>query len=141
MEWQPIPVLLPGKSHGRRSMVGLQSLGAQSWTRLSDFTFTFNAKLKGMWAIYILILPPQNILKYNAIRKNTMNYFYFSNSENLMLFRSKVLKNISKILLLYHQQRTDQIFPAYFFMSEDSILLKYHKIYFNYKPQINGWWK
>ena len=24
-EWQPIPVLLPGESHGQRSLVGLQS--------------------------------------------------------------------------------------------------------------------
>ena len=30
----PTPVLLPGKSHGRRSLEG--------WTRLSDFTFTFH---------------------------------------------------------------------------------------------------
>ena len=32
----PTPVLLPGKSHGRRSLVGC------SQTRLSDFTFTFH---------------------------------------------------------------------------------------------------
>ena len=34
---------LPGKSHGWRSLVAvyrLQSMGSQSWTRLSDFTFT-----------------------------------------------------------------------------------------------------
>ena len=34
-QWQPTPVLLPGKSHGRRSLVGC------SQTRLSDFTFIF----------------------------------------------------------------------------------------------------
>ena len=33
-EGAPTPVLLPGKSHGRRSP-------AKSRTRLSDFTFTF----------------------------------------------------------------------------------------------------
>ena len=38
MLWQPTPVLLPRKSHGRRSRV---SMGSQSRTRLSDFTFTF----------------------------------------------------------------------------------------------------
>ena len=32
-QWHPTPVLLPGKSHGRRSL--------KSWTWLSDFTFTF----------------------------------------------------------------------------------------------------
>ena len=43
-QWHPTPVLLPGKSHGRRSLVGCsQSMGvAKSRTRLSDFTFTFH---------------------------------------------------------------------------------------------------
>ena len=35
-QWQPTPVLLPGKSHGRRSLVG-----CSPWL-LSDFTFTFH---------------------------------------------------------------------------------------------------
>ena len=35
--WQPTPVPLPGKSHGRRR---LRSMGSQSRIRLSDFTFT-----------------------------------------------------------------------------------------------------
>ena len=38
-QWQPTPVLLPGKSHGRRSLVGCSPWG---WTRLSNFTFTFH---------------------------------------------------------------------------------------------------
>ena len=37
--WHPTPVLLPGKSHGRRSLVGYSGV-AKSRTRLSDFTFT-----------------------------------------------------------------------------------------------------
>ena len=37
----PTPVLLPGKSHGRRSLVGAVHGVAKSRTRLSDFTFTF----------------------------------------------------------------------------------------------------
>ena len=40
-QWQPTPVLLPGKSHGRRSLVGWVHGVAKSRTRLSDFTFTF----------------------------------------------------------------------------------------------------
>ena len=39
--WHPTPVLLPGKPHGQRSLVGCKSMGSQSRTRLSDFTFTF----------------------------------------------------------------------------------------------------
>ena len=41
-QWHPTPVLLPGKSHGRRSLVGCSPWVAESWTRLSDFTFTFH---------------------------------------------------------------------------------------------------
>ena len=29
MKWQPTPVLLPGKFHGLRSLVGLQSMWSQ----------------------------------------------------------------------------------------------------------------
>ena len=42
-KWQPTPVLLPGKSHGWRSLVGYTVHGiAKSQTWLSDFTFTFH---------------------------------------------------------------------------------------------------
>ena len=39
--WWPTPVLLPGKSHGRRSLVGCIHGIAKNRTRLSDFTFPF----------------------------------------------------------------------------------------------------
>ena len=38
-QWHPTPVLLPGKSHGWRSLVGCSPWGR---SRLSDFTFTFH---------------------------------------------------------------------------------------------------
>ena len=38
----PTPVLLPGKSHGQRRLVGCSPWGRQSQTRLSNFTFTFH---------------------------------------------------------------------------------------------------
>ena len=38
----PTPVLLPGKSHGRRSLVGCSHRVAKSWARLSNFTFPFH---------------------------------------------------------------------------------------------------
>jgi len=38
----PTPVLLPGKSHGRRSLVGCTHGVAKSRTPLRDFTFTFH---------------------------------------------------------------------------------------------------
>ena len=40
-QWLPTPVLLPGKSHGRRSLAGCSYGVAKNRTRLSDFTFTF----------------------------------------------------------------------------------------------------
>ena len=39
-QWHPTPVLLPGKSHGRRSLVGCSPWSP--WTQLSDFTFIFH---------------------------------------------------------------------------------------------------
>ena len=42
-QWHPTPVLLPGKSHGWRSLVGCSPCGRWgSGTWLSDFTFTFH---------------------------------------------------------------------------------------------------
>ena len=38
----PTPVLLPGKSHRQRSLVGCSPWVAKSRTRLIDFTFTFH---------------------------------------------------------------------------------------------------
>ena len=40
-QWHPTPVLLPGKSHGRRAWWAIVHGVAKSQTRLSDFTFTF----------------------------------------------------------------------------------------------------
>ena len=40
--WHPTLVLLPDKSHGRRSLVGCSPWVAKSWAWLSDFTFTFH---------------------------------------------------------------------------------------------------
>ena len=49
-QWHPIPVLLPGKSHGRRAWWAAVHGVAKSRTRLRDFTFTFHfhALEKGM---------------------------------------------------------------------------------------------
>ena len=39
-QWHPTPVRLPGKSHGRRSLVAAVHGVAKSQARLRDFTFT-----------------------------------------------------------------------------------------------------
>ena len=41
-QWDPTSVLLPGKSHGQRSLWAAVHGVAKSWTWLSDFTFTFH---------------------------------------------------------------------------------------------------
>ena len=40
--WHPTPALLPGKSHGWRSLVGCSPWGRQESDTLSNFTFTFH---------------------------------------------------------------------------------------------------
>ena len=40
-KWQPTPVLLPGKSHGPRILVGYNAVAF-----MSDFTFTFPCPLQ-----------------------------------------------------------------------------------------------
>ena len=37
-KWQPTPVLLPGKFHGQRSLVGYSPWGCRSWTWPSTYT-------------------------------------------------------------------------------------------------------
>ena len=44
-QWHPTPVLLPGKSHGRRSVEGCSPWGRWGRTWLSDFTFTCHISL------------------------------------------------------------------------------------------------
>ena len=41
-QWHPTPVLLPGKSHGRRSLEAAVHGVSEGRTQLSNFTFTFH---------------------------------------------------------------------------------------------------
>ena len=41
-QWQPTPVLLPGKSHGRRSLVGCSPWGHKESDKTDRLTFTFH---------------------------------------------------------------------------------------------------
>ena len=41
-KWQPTLVFLPRKYYGQRSLEAYSLWGHKSWTRLSDFTFTFH---------------------------------------------------------------------------------------------------
>ena len=43
-KWQPIPVFLPGKSHGQRSLAGYLHEVTESWTWLSDWKTAINSE-------------------------------------------------------------------------------------------------
>ena len=46
-QWQPIPVLLPGKSHGRRSLVGCSPWGLKESDTTEQLPFHFSLSCTG----------------------------------------------------------------------------------------------
>ena len=46
-QWQPTPVLLPGESHGRRSLVGYSPRGSKELDTTERLHFHFNIYLGG----------------------------------------------------------------------------------------------
>ena len=46
-QWQPTPVLLPGKSHGRRSLVGCSPWGGEESDMTGQFHFDFSLSCTG----------------------------------------------------------------------------------------------
>ena len=46
-QWHPTPVLLPGKSHGRRSMVGCSPWGREEWDTTERLHFHFSLSCIG----------------------------------------------------------------------------------------------
>ena len=54
-QWQPTPVLLPGKSHGRRSLVGYSPWGREESDMTERLRFHFHALEKEM-AIHSSVL-------------------------------------------------------------------------------------
>ena len=48
-KWQPTPVLLRGKFHGQRSLVGLVHGVTNSQTQLSDWAYTVHTFSGGRW--------------------------------------------------------------------------------------------
>ena len=69
-QWQPTPVLLPGKSYGRRSLVGYSPWGREE----SDTTYWLNnnnnsAGLTSPACISVMVCLMTNHLAWNIIQK------------------------------------------------------------------------
>ena len=71
-KWHPTPVLLPGKSHGWRSLVSYSPWGGKGQTRLSDFTFTFTSSEmeRVIYASYVLCA----VLRLSAVSDSLRLY-------------------------------------------------------------------
>ena len=65
-KWQPTPGFLPGKSHGRRSLVGYSPRVAKSRTWLSNFTFTKN-KVSCHFRCFPICLPWSDGTRYHDL--------------------------------------------------------------------------
>ena len=60
-KWQPTPVLLPGKSHGRRSLVGYIPWVAKSWTLLTTSLSLFTCMhWRSKWQPTPVFLPGES---------------------------------------------------------------------------------
>ena len=57
--WQPTPVLLPGKSHGQRSLVGCSPWGRKESNTTEQLHFHFHALEKEM-ATHSIFLPGES---------------------------------------------------------------------------------
>ena len=50
-KWQPTPVFLPGKSHGRRSLVGYSPWGRKESDTTEQLPFHFHPWIKARWSV------------------------------------------------------------------------------------------
>ena len=73
-QWQPTPVLLPGKSHGRRSPVGY----SHDWVTLLHFTFTSELYTYGE---YLFISAQRTLFsipyKAGLVVTNSLSFWFF----------------------------------------------------------------
>ena len=53
--WQPIPVFLPGKSHGQRNLVNYSSWGCKELNTTEQLTHTFILKMKSIMPFCFLL--------------------------------------------------------------------------------------
>ena len=68
-QWHPTPVLLPGKSHGRRSLVGCSPWGLEESDTTERLHFHFHALEKEM-ATLVVENPPANAREVDSIPRS-----------------------------------------------------------------------
>ena len=105
-KWQPTPVLLPGKLHGLRSLVGYSPLGSQSRTRLSDFTGhrscqKYSCREKNLHAIHenfkLLLMTG----KFYFFFKKSQLFIYYFSGHSFISFQFTFLQTLANIVHVY----------------------------------------
>ena len=94
-KWQPTPVLLPGKSHEWRSLVGYSPWGHKEWDTTERPHFHFLFKYSGYSDIQVIFSSHLTI--------TPLNYLY------VCIFTSSVLMPLSRLFDWYHLTKT---FPS-----------------------------
>ena len=59
-QWHPTPVLLPGKSHGQRSLVGCSPWGHEESDRTERLHFHFSLSWRRNWQPTPVFLPGES---------------------------------------------------------------------------------
>ena len=112
-QWHPTLVLLPGESHGWKSLVGYSPRVAKSQTWLSDFTFHFLASLvvSSLWyrgSLNQPLSPPLAFFSCQLILNLNTN-FKMGNSHNLKYIYSGKRITAHMFLLEFNLQMLKSI--------------------------------
>ena len=77
-KWQPTPILLPGKSHGWRSLVGYSPWGHKESDTTEDFTFFLSEYIHIMIANVYTYIYEYMIVKLKA---TSITFYFFCREE------------------------------------------------------------
>ena len=87
-KWQPTPVLLPGKFHGWRSLIGYRSWGCKE-TRLSDLTFIQNCiHTDDQWPVHFKRLIYKSSTFIKSFLREAESFYNVNTIGILILFRA-----------------------------------------------------
>ena len=95
-KWQPNPVLLPGKSHGWRSLIGYSPWGHKELDTAENLHFT-HCLYCNNWLILHRTLCIKQVKQFNLSHNNLYHCFFFFN-----LFQFLSLLTSAFLLPLFH---------------------------------------